>query len=517
MVWFLWPNPSSNSDPRWIFSAFGLAQLMLCVLLSPAVTAPIITEEKEQDRFGMLFASLLTPREVLFGKGFSAFLLLFMVLLSGSPFFILMLALGSVSWVELFQVVLVSLVALLQCSALGLYCSCLKDRSYDALLSSYAWLLALVGLTLVPGYLLSGFADLGPLWACLRSLSPFSAMMEVVAPELLATFGRLPDSWSLGELWSADLWFYLLAGSLSSLLLFWLSLRKVFEFPLGHESSSRPSSGRKGAFKKLLIDPDKTRRPFSVSSLIFTNELRCKLFGYIGNLIRGIYGGVFLSISLVILVSLSVETLSLDAVKTVALTFQMGLIVLLAPALGAPSISEELETGTLEMLRLTPLSAWALWKGKVKAINAYLLILLISSSPIYLMLFLLNNVEGKDPLLTLRIIAIQALLLLFSTTVGVWSSAWTSKTQKAVGLAYGILLGVSGIPFLSSSVSPFPQWVPWLESLSPFLAVSRELQSTETGFLMETIFHLSATGGLLLLLLFHSLFLVNRHMRRASQ
>jgi ABC-type transport system involved in multi-copper enzyme maturation permease subunit len=516
LVWVLWPNANSNSDPRWIFSAFGLAQLLFCVLLSPAVTAPIITEEKEQDRFGMLFASLLTPKEVLFGKGFSAFLLLFLVLLSASPFFILMLALGSVSWIELLQVVLVSLVALLQCSSLGLYCSCLKDRSYDALLSSYAWLLAIVGLTFVPGYLLSGFADFGPLWACLRSLSPFSAMMEVVAPEMLATFGRLPTSWSLGELWSADLWFYLVAGSFSSFILLWLSLRKVFEFPLGHESSSRPSSKKGGTFRKLLIDPNKTRPPFSISSLIFINELRCKLFGYIGNLIRGIYGGLFLSIALVILVSLSVETLSLDAVKTVALSFQMGLVVLLAPALGAPSISEEIESGTLDMLRLTPISAWALWKGKVKAINAYLLLLLLSSSPIYLMLFLLNNVEGKDPLSTLRIVAIQMLLLLFSTTVGVWSSAFTGKTQKAVGLAYGILLGISAIPFLAPWISPVPNWTPWIESLSPFLAIGKELQSKETGFLPQTYAHMGAVGSLFLLLLIHSLILVHRHMRRAK-
>jgi len=517
MVWFLWPDSSSDVDPRWIFSAFGLAQLLLCVLLSPAVTAPIITEEKELDRFGMLFASLLTPREVLFGKGFSAFLLLFMVLLSASPFFILMLALGSVSWVELLQVVLVSLVALLQCSSLGLYCSCLKDRSYDALLSSYAWLLALVGLTLVPGYLLSGFADLGPLWACIRSLSPFSAMMEVVAPEMLATFGRLPEAWSLGELWSADLWFYLAAGTLSSFLLLWLSLRKVFEFPLGHEKSSRPSDSRKrGLFKFTLIDPNKTRPPFSVSSLIYVNELRCKLFGYIGNLIRGIYGGVFLSISLVILVSLSVETLSLSAVKTVALSFQMGLIVLLAPALGAPSISEELENGTLEMLRLTPLSAWALWKGKVKAINVYLLILLVSSSPIYLMLFLLNNVESKDPLLTLRIIGIQTLLLLFSTTVGVWSSALMGKTQKAVGLAYAILLSICFLPFMSPWIVSNPDWVPWVKSISPFIAVEKELASKHASFLPESIVHLSTIGAIFTLLLLHSLFLVNRHMRRAA-
>jgi len=463
----------------------------------------------------MLFASLLTPAEVLFGKGFSAFLLLFLVLLSATPFFILMLALGTVSWVELFQVALVSLVALLQCASLGLYCSCVKDRSYDALLSSYAWLLALVGMTFVPGYLLSGFADLGPVWACLRSVSPFSAMLEIVAPEMLATFGRLPASWSLGELWSADLWFYLVIGSLSSLILLALSLKKVFEFPLGHESSSRPSALRKKGFKRLLIDPNKTRRPFSASSLIFVNELRCKLFGYLGNLIRGIYAGVFLSIALVILVSLSVEKLSLDAVKLVALSFQMGLIVLLTPALGAPSISEELESGTLEMLRLTPLSAWALWKGKVKAINAYLLLLLVSSSPIYLMLFLLNNVESKDPLLTVRVIGIQTLLLLFSTTVGVWCSAWTGNTQKAVGLAYAILLGFSGLPFLAPWVCPNPTWIPWVEAISPFLVVARELQSKDSGFLLHSKGHMLLIGSVFVLLLLHSLFLVHRHMRKA--
>jgi hypothetical protein len=168
------------------------------------------------------------------------------------------------------------------------------------------------------------------------------------------------------------------------------------------------------------------------------------------------------------------------------------------------------------MLRLTPLSAWALWKGKVKAINVYLLILLVSSSPIYLMLFLLNNVESKDPLLTLRIIGIQTLLLLFSTTVGVWSSALMGKTQKAVGLAYAILLSICFLPFMSPWIVSNPDWVPWVKSISPFIAVEKELASKHASFLPESIVHLSTIGAIFTLLLLHSLFLVNRHMRRAA-
>lgn len=516
VVVVLWPEGGGGAEERrWIFRCFALGQLLTCVLLAPSITAPLITDEKENDRFCMLFASLLTPFDVLMGKGLSSLIVLGFSLLSGLPFLVLVLVLGGVAWIEVFQVYLICFAALVQFGVLGLTLSCVKDRTYNALLASYAWMLVLAALTWLPGYLLGGFKVLAPVWALLRSLSPFSAMMDVVAPEVLVILGRLPDSWSIGELWSADLWAYLLLSSVFSIVFLGFCLRRVFLLPLGQErgvSRADMADPKKKRFPYILINPDKTRKPFGVGSLIFVKELRCKLFGYMGNLIRGIYSGLFISISLVILVSLNVQVLSLDAVKIVGVTFQMGIILLLTPALTASAVSEELQSGTLEMLRMTPVSAWRFWNGKVRAGNAYMIILLLSSSPIYFMLGMLEVVTGGEWTVVLQVLAVQGLLLLLCSTCGVWWSAWVGQTQKAVGLSYGSLLVLSIFPFVVSFLELPREVVPWLQALSPFL-VATELVTHGPQL---TVNHAILMGAVVLLMLVHSLWMVNRHMRQAQ-
>ena len=518
----LWPTSGimsgEDAGSRWIFRCFAFGQLLLCILVAPSIAAPLITDEKEHDRFGMLFASLLSPFDILVGKWLSALTILVLMLLSGLPFLVLVLVLGGVSWIEVLQVYLVSFVALLQFGTLGLFISCIKDKTYDALLSSYAWLLILAALTWLPSYLLSGFSALVPLWALLRSLSPFSAMSDIVAPEVLVVLGRLPVGLDCGELWHADLWVYLVLALVSSSLLFFLALKKVFLLPLGREGSSRSSedSSKKKRFPYVLINPDKTRGAFGVSSLIFIKELRCKMFGHMGNLIRGIYLGLFVSMGLVILVSINIDTLSLDAVNLVAVLFQMGMILLLTPALTASAVAEEVQSGTLDMLRMTPVSAWKFWWGKVKAGNFYMLILLGSSFPIYGVLALLDNVMGGDMTVVIRVLILQSLLLLFTSTCGVWCSALTQHTQKAVGLAYTILFSLVIVPFTFPSLFHNEGLLTWICSLSPFFVVISEVSKASYKNFNLLFPHIIVIGGISLAMLFHSLWMVRKLMRQAA-
>ena len=519
IIVFLWPSHGmlggEDRDARWVFRCFAMGQLLLCILVAPSITAPLITDEKEHDRFAMLFASLLSPWDVLVGKWLSSLGILALILLSGLPFLVLVLVLGGVSWVEVLQVYMVCFMAMLQFGMLGLFISCIKDKTYDALLSSYAWLLILGALTWLPGYLLSGFHDLMPIWATLRCLSPFTAMIDIVAPEVLVLMGRLPEELSLGELWSADLWIYFALAAGSTGAMFILSLRQVFLLPLGKEGSSRSvDDSKKKKFPYILINPDKTRAPFGVGSLIFVKELRCKMFGHMGNLLRGIYLGLMVSIGLVILVSLNVDTLSLEAVRVVAVMFQMVVILLLTPALTASAVSEEIQSGTLEMLRMTPVSAWSFWQGKVKAGNFYMFILLGASCPIYGMLALLDMVMGGDMMVVPRILALQLLLLLFTSTCGVWCSAWTEKTQKAIGMAYGLLFAIAIIPFTFPSLLGDGELMRWAAALSPFLVCVSEVSVDIYKSLDLFIPHCIILGILTLLMLIHSLFMVSGKMRQ---
>jgi len=522
VIAFLWPESGvfsmADQQSRIVFKVFALGQLGLSILLAPSITAPLITDEKEKERFGMLFASLLTPLDILLGKWLSSLALLLLVMLSGLPFLMLNLVLGGVSWIEVLQVYLISFMSILQFGMLGLFFSCLKSKTYDALLQSYAWLLVLGALSWLPSYLLGGFENLVPLWALLRSFSPFSAMMDVVAPEVLIYLGRLPEEWKVGELWSADLVAYLGLAFLSSVTMFIICLRSVFNLPLGKDGKGKVSEKdeKKKKFPYVLINPDKRAKPFGVSTLILMKELRCKMFGNLGNLIRGVYIGVAVSAGLVILVSLNVETLSLEAVRIVAVLFQIMVIMLLTPALTSSAVSEELTSGTLEMLRMTPVSAWKFWQGKVLAGNLYLFILLASSSPIYAMIALLEVVMGRDWSMVLWIVYLELLMLLMTLTLGVWCSALLRQTQKAVGLSYAILFALALLPFGAYFGIDHPELRSWLSAFSPILVCIRQVGMDSFQDVDVFMRHGIVMGGLSLLMLLHSLSMVKKMMRQAS-
>ena len=517
----VWPESgvlsTETQTSRLVFKLFSLGQLSMCLLLAPAITAPLITDEKENERFGMLFASLLTPMDVLLGKWWSSFVVQILAIASGLPLLMLTLVLGGVSWVEIFQVYFVCFLTLLQFGLLGLFMSSIKKNTYDALMQSYAWMLVWVALTFLPSYLLGKFDFLATPCALLRAMSPYSAMFDIVSPEIFIHIGRLPDEWNMFELWSVDYLFYVFSALGVSLILFFVCLKKVFDLPLGRDvrSEIKESDAKKKKFPYTLINPDKRRKPFGIGNLMFIKELRCKMFGHMGNLIRGIYIGFFTSISLVILVTMNNSSLDMNAVRVVSVLFQLVVILLLCPALTASSISEEYNLGTMEMIRMTPVSAWKVWSGKLKAAIFYMLILLFSSIPIYSLFIIMEIVDGRNPLYVLRIVAIQVMLLIFCSACGIWCSAMMRDTQKAVGLSYLILVAFVSGPFCMGYFFDQGVMLQWGSSLSSFLVCIKEASKENFPHLEVFYKHFIIVGIILVAMVSHSLFMTSRMMRQA--
>lgn len=480
VIFLLWPSEgifsSEAQSSKMVFKTFAFGQLLLTLLIAPAITAPLITDEKEHGRFAMLFASLLKPFDVLFGKWFSSLMFQTLILLSSAPLLMLTIALGGISWQDILQVYLICFCAMLQFGSMGLYFSSTKSNTYDALLRSYAFMLIWVALTWLPSYLLGHYAFLVVPFTLLRSLSPFSAMLDVLDPDVLIYLGRLPKSWQWFEIWSPELLSYILASLFSTLAFYLLSLKRVFLLPLGKDirSEVKEKDAKKKKFPYYILNPDKRRGPFGLGSLIFIKELRCKMFANIGQLIRGIYISFFVSLSIVILVTVNVHNLSFDAVRIVSVIFQCSVILLLTPVLTASSISEEYRSGTMEMLRMTPLSIWSFWKGKIYAGIFYMLILLLSSFPIYGLFVVLEIISQGNPLIVLEIVAIQSLLLVFCAVCGVWCSAITLNTQKAIGLTYAILFAFIIVPFAFPYFIKDTQLLEWLCPLSSFFVCIRQ-------------------------------------------
>ncbi len=517
----LWPRAGVYSSEaqasRFVFKVFAYGQLALLLLIAPSITAPLITEEKEKERFGMLFASLLTPLDILLGKWLASLLVLGIVLVASLPLLALTLALGGVSFVEILQVYLVLLLTVLEFGCMGLFFSCVRKRTYNALMGSYGWMLVLVALTWLPSYLLGNIPLLATPLVLLRSLSPFSAMMDVVAPEFLILLGRLPEKWRMSELWTPDFLCFAAGAVMFSVLFFLLCWRKVRNLPLGADVTSevKEEDAKKKKFPYYLFNPDRRRGPFSVWRLVFTKELRCKMFGYLGNLLRGIYIGFSVSIVLVLIVCFNVRALGTDQVRSVAVLFQLVIILLMTPALTSSTVAEEYLSGTLDMLRMTPVSSLQFIMGKFLAGIFYMLILLGSSCPIYfLFLFMELKLQG-NPWMVAEIIAIQAAFLVLCATCGVWTSALTLRTQKATGLAYALLILVVGTPFMLPSLLPRGPALEIGMALSPFITcISRASLSTYKELHLLTP-NMAWMLGLTLLMASHTFLKVRQLMRQA--
>ncbi len=170
---------------------FGYGLLAGVLLLAPAFPATSLVREKIKGTLALLLNSPMRPASIYLGKlggvlGFTA-VLLAMTLPAAAACYALG-GVGTRNGITLLYVVLA--VAAVQTSTLGLLVSSRAHSTDGALRTTYALVLAVVVLPLVPYALLRGGSDsLTRLASLLRCLSPIPAVMEVLRQGDVGSFG----------------------------------------------------------------------------------------------------------------------------------------------------------------------------------------------------------------------------------------------------------------------------------------------------------------------------------------
>ena len=126
------------------------------------------------------------------------------------------------------------------------------------------------------------------------------------------------------------------------------------------------------------------------------------------------------------------------------LVLQTILVIVLAPAFTAASISQEREKQTLDMLATTPISSLALVIGKLVSALTYVFILIVASVPLTAIVFVFGGVEAGD--------LVRGYVVLLATAfglgaVGLFFSALFQRTQAALIATYGALAVVTAGAF----------------------------------------------------------------------
>ena len=117
------------------------------------------------------------------------------------------------------------------------------------------------------------------------------------------------------------------------------------------------------------------------------------------------------------------------------------LLCLLAPALSAPSLASERERRSLELLLTTPMSLGSILLGKLLSSVCFLLILAISSVPVFALCVLMGGVSPQTVLGTALIAGVLAVL---GGTMGLYFSAVMGRTHSALAATYAVALPVMG-------------------------------------------------------------------------
>ncbi len=158
-------------------------QILVVLLLVPALMAGAVTQEVERKQFDLLRQTPLSPHTYLAGKTFSAWLLVLLLLVAGAPMWWMMAYLESYQWTSTIIGLAVVLVTLVFASAASLVGALLGRTTATATAIAYAMVSIPAFGALVP----FGMGDvLSPKWrTAILSWNPFTAGLQAVSDEFL--------------------------------------------------------------------------------------------------------------------------------------------------------------------------------------------------------------------------------------------------------------------------------------------------------------------------------------------
>jgi ABC-type transport system involved in multi-copper enzyme maturation permease subunit len=339
----------------------------------------------------------------------------------------------------------VLLLAALQVATLGLLVSSRCQSTDGALRATYALVLAVSVLTLVPDTLLRGGE--GPLETAaswLRSLSPIPAVMEILGQGDVGTFGMSAGSGTAGR--------YVLLACVASLICAVATVGRLNHTALDR---ARPAgvmtqdrSGLAQLLRRVVFLVDPQRRSGSMSlwvNPVMVKEFRSRRFGRSHWLLRLIGVCAILSLGLSYIAAAGILGWGPEFIGSALVMLQVALLILFAPSLASGLISTERESGTWQLLRMTPLSPGVIVRGKLLSVAWPLLLLLCATLPGYITLM---TVKPERIYQVERVVGCLVLTAIFAVLWSAAASTLFRSTAAATTASYVGLLAVCGLPLL---------------------------------------------------------------------
>lgn len=423
-----------------VLRVFGYGLLAGILFLVPAFPATSIVRERIKGTLALLLNSPMSPMAIYLGKlggtlGFTAILLAVTVPAAAACH-----ALGGGSteggiWI----LYLVLGVATVQISTLALWVSARSASTDLALRTTYALVLALVLIPIVPFLVLQGdTGDLVEVASWLRCLSPVPAVMEVVGHSAVGTHGFGSSGSTIGR--------YVCFALAMSLLFGFATIARLRGRPLdrsraaGVMTQDRSTGGQ--VFRRLFFLVDPQRRSGNMSLLVnpvMVKEFRSRKFGRGHWTLRLIAMSAILSLGLSYAAAEGALGLGIEIIGGGLVLLQTAILILFTPSLAAGLVSTERESGSWQLLRMTPLSTGKILRGKLLSVVWPLLLLLCATLPGYVFLMTIKPELGPQ---VVRVVISLGVTAVFAMIVSVAASCLFRTTAVSTAAANLILVGI---------------------------------------------------------------------------
>ncbi len=463
-LYFLWPRTAvfsmASTESKQVFTVFLICNLAFVLVIVPTFCATSITNEKENNSFIMLYTTLLKPHNILSGKLLSSLSMISILIICTLPVSALCSLSGGINLPVLMKAYVIIFVASLTFGVMSLAVSAMCERSSASLIISYLLIAIISGGTWLPYALFGNKPAMMDTLLTIRSLSPFDAIYSVLYPEQYQV--ALSGESSISTFVSFLITNAVIAVISMSVFIY------GFLFRSAHKSSKtveKVDSSEKRSLKRSLMylyffDPLRRKKPISnFINPVFVTELRSKIMGNPRFTIWTISICSALSIILMILTSSFVAPGAgggFDGVQTASIIYQIGLVALLSPVVCSSSITTEVTSGTLLLVRMSRVGAFRFVMGKIYASLFYVLIILACSIPIIWSLWSMSNEANiSNIFISLSIVLCTAICLV---TAGLCSSSFSNSTDSATAISYGfsgiICLGTMSVLLFAENLSP---------------------------------------------------------------
>jgi len=450
LVLVRWPTGDiaelSGARSLQVLRVFGYGLLAGILLLAPAFPATTLVREKIKGTLALLLNSPLSRWSIYAGKlggvlGFIA-ILLAMTLPAAAACYVLGGA-GTQGGITKLYAVLI--IAAVQMATLGLLVSSRSQSTDGALRVTYALVLAVCILPFAPYALLRGEDTLlTQLAAWFRCLSPIPAVMEVLGQGDVGLHGIGGGDNVIGR--------YILLALLSSAACALGTIARLSHAfldrarPAGVMTQDRSLGGQ--ALRRLFFLVDPQRRGGSMTlwlNPVMVKEFRARRFGRSHWTLRLIALSAILSLGFSYIAASGALGWSIDIIGGGLVLLQVAILILFAPSLAAGLISAERESGSWQLLRMTPLRPGRILRGKLVSVALPLLLLLCATLPGYIVMM---TIKPELIYQVQRVVICLVLTAVFAVLISAAASTLFRSTALTTTASYVALLTVCAGPLL---------------------------------------------------------------------